>query len=53
MHNLKVLLTTMGYGFGALFVLAGLTGSASAVALGATRHLSTTAVRYATTHGGR
>jgi hypothetical protein len=34
MHNLKVLLETLGYGFGALFVLAGLTGAPSAVALG-------------------
>ncbi|HKO23377.1 MAG TPA: hypothetical protein VJY65_01410 [Chloroflexota bacterium] len=34
MDNLKVLLTTMGYGFGALFVLVGLVGSPSAVAFG-------------------
>src|SRR5437763_15968474 len=34
MDNLKVLLTMMGYGIGALCVLAGLTGSPSAVALG-------------------
>src|SRR5205085_7510849 len=34
MQNLKVLLKTLGYGFGALFVLVGVTGAPSAVALG-------------------